>query len=259
MILYFANIIVISLIMIFSFLLLIKGEMFQPANSETRLGKVLSWAARTSLGIIIIVSFRYLLDFWLQIPHTLHAELFFGVAFCVILGKLVQRSFREPSKSFKPSKIAFHSGYLTLLLATFTFFLAGPVIERKFFPVMTEIKQTNIVRQDDLVCWDLSYFKERSATLNSVLYEIVSPEDGKHYDVQMYRKSNGIVIPFSIMNRTEPGEYNSQLCVSIPDKLKNKNLYLYGEAKYTVMSPWTYYQLFPPLTIPPIGLHNEVK
>lgn len=275
LVLVFANAFCALLVIILSLTLMVNDMRFQPGFAKTELGRILAWAARIGLALLIVSCGSYFLDIILQKGYSpfLLRECGVGLSIVLIFTRMVHKTFiqqHEYANAYftsiarktlgydKPKKTYFGYGlgYLTAIGLTVGLLSFGPQLEERFLPVMDNIHYEHVERKSTvLVCWDFKYTKVRAAKPDYIIY-LVRKSDGKQFDTTLYRHRGDYLEPFSVENRPNNlpagNNYDIPVCADIPVSIwKEADLKLVGEIKYTTSFMWPFHQKLPALDIPP--------
>lgn len=244
------------LVIVFAFILMIRSEKFQPELAHTKAGWWVAWASRLGLMTVIVVSFSHLLDIYIDTGYHDTRDLALLTGIALQFARPVHKLFKKQEAMLplvyvsKPKPIIFGYGlsYLAVIIATVSFFWLGPIVEQKYFPVLTDIAYSNATRSDDKVCWNMHYYKARDTYPEYILY-LVRRHDGKTFDTTVVRDSNSTAP--NVVPRNYGQTYDVRLCAALPSYLKDeKDLAVVGEAKYHTHNLWPFFLKIGPINIP---------
>jgi hypothetical protein len=147
---------------------------------------------------------------------------------------------------------------ITAILVAF-FYLAGPKIEEKFFPILDNIRVTDVTREGDVdanpeVCFNIAFHKARYAVSSYAVFLAETPS-GDKYDTRVSTGSSSNVgmKPFKTRDGVEQRKAGSSgtyhWCASLPQNMEG--LTLTGKIVYeTWHHQWVIEQELPTISIP---------
>lgn len=141
---------------------------------------------------------------------------------------------------------------LVPLFAVLTYF-AGPEIEGRFFPVLTDLHVSNQRRIENKLCWDMHFHKVRNATPAFLSFALAT-DFGSRIPVAVYKADTGqFTTSYGFSNRPAGAKWTSHYCFDIPSKLRGAEEYtVEGQGTYDLWHGlWRITERFPTFYIPP--------